>query len=419
MTSEIRFALSVIIGILVVYYTIVSLKLLLPTKKKKIIGLTVYGLGVAFLIFSFTNIRKYDITTQSTLHTAMVAHTIGFTVLHMVSALFMFVDDIRRFVLWTQGKVRKKEVEVTVPTILDEQDQISRSKFLTRIGWIGGITMFSTFFIGIKNKYNYKIRRIALKTDKSTKALKGLKIVHISDIHTGSFDDKDAVLRGIKMINDEQPDLILFTGDIVNHTTDEIVPFIPVLSQLKAKIGVFSTLGNHDYGDYVKWDNEAEKEKSVNELIRIQNEDLGWKLLMNEHVKIEHNNETFTLMGVENWGANMHFPKYGKLEEAYKGLEEDNSYKILLSHDPSHWDHQIRPEYSNIDLTLAGHTHGMQFGIELSWFKWSPSRFVYPQWAGLYQEGNQSLYVNRGFGFLGYKGRVGILPEITVIEFDV
>lgn len=416
MNAPSRLALGIIILLLTVYYTFVSLKLLLPTKKSKRIGVPIYFLGLALFFYSFSHMRYYDSTTQTIWNTLMVAYVLGFIALHLITVLFFLVDDIRRvfaFIFFKKKKVKEED-----PSSLMAQN-ISRSKFLNRIGWLGGVTLFSTFFVGIKNKYNYQIKRIKLKADKSQAALKGLKIIHISDIHTGSFDDSDAVLRGIKMINEEEPDLILFTGDIVNHKTDEIVPFIPVLQQLKAKLGIYATLGNHDYGDYVTWDSEEEKAASLQELIRIQTEDLGWKVLMNEHVKIERNGSQLVVMGVENWGANLHFPRYGKLGEAYKGLENNAGYKILLSHDPSHWDNQIRPKFPQTDLTLSGHTHGMQFGIELSWFKWSPSQYVYPQWAGLYQEGQQQLYVNRGFGFLGYKGRVGILPEITVLEFDV
>jgi predicted MPP superfamily phosphohydrolase len=245
-------------------------------------------------------------------------------------------------------------------------------------------------------------------------AFKGFKIVHISDVHSGSFQDKTAVKKGIDLINAQHPDLILFTGDLVNDRHDEMLEYMDIFSTLKAKYGVYSTLGNHDYGDYVAWPNAAAKTDNLEKLKNVHAK-MGWRLLMNEHVAIEKNNDAFALLGIENWGAKGRFPKYGKMQEAYPGTEK-YAFKILMSHDPSHWDAQVKTEYKDIDLMLAGHTHGMQFGLENPYFKWSPVQWMYKQWAGLYEEGNQKLYVNRGFGFIGYPGRVGILPEITLIE---
>nr|MBA4166478.1 metallophosphoesterase [Chitinophagaceae bacterium] len=201
--------------------------------------------------------------------------------------------------------------------------------------------------------------------------------------------------------------------DLVNDKAVEMVDYMDVFNRLKAPMGVYSTLGNHDYGDYARWDTEQAKTDNLNHLKQIH-EQLGWKLLMNEHVVFEKNNEKIALLGVENWSAKGNFPKYGKIKDAYAG-SENIPFKILMSHDPSHWDAQIRKSYPDIDLTLAGHTHGMQFGIEIPGFKWSPVQYMYKQWAGLYEDEKQKLYINRGFGFIGYPGRVGILPEITVI----
>lgn len=414
MKNNLGWVWTAVIALLAIYYMIVSVNLLLADKRYRLIGYLVYVVLFALYIGAFFTLRKQNAGGHGWLYSLNFAYIIGFTILHILVTVFFLVDDIRRIITWLvlKGYAMKADTDVL------RMPDISRSKFLTRAGWIGGVVLFSSFFIGIKNKYNYKIRRIKLQPGSSGNALAGLKIIHISDIHSGSFDDKEAVLRGVNMINDEQPDLIFFTGDIVNNKTDEIYPMVDILKQLKANMGVYATLGNHDYGDYWEWSTPQDKIANLEELKRVIREDLGWKLLMNEHVTMERNNDHFTILGVENWGNNMRFPKYGKLKEAYAGLEADNSYKILLSHDPSHWDAQIRPEYPDIDLTLAGHTHGMQFGVELSWFQWSPVQYVYKQWAGLYTKDKQSLYVNRGFGFLGYKGRVGILPEITVIEFE-
>jgi predicted MPP superfamily phosphohydrolase len=213
----------------------------------------------------------------------------------------------------------------------------------------------------------------------------------------------------------EKPDLILFTGDLVNNKSEEIVPYIDVFKTLNAPLGVYSVLGNHDYGDYVSWPSDEAKKQNLDRL-KQHHADMGWRLLMNEHVILERHNQKLALIGIENWGARG-FTKYGDMKKAVAGLEDSNiPVKILLSHDPSHWDAQVRKDYPDIALTLSGHTHGMQFGIEIPGFKWSPVQYLYKQWAGLYQENGQFLYVNRGFGFLGYQGRLGILPEITLIE---
>jgi predicted MPP superfamily phosphohydrolase len=239
-------------------------------------------------------------------------------------------------------------------------------------------------------------------------------VVHISDIHSGSFTDKKAVERGVDMILNETPDLILFTGDLVNNKAEEMDQYADLFARLRAPLGVYSTLGNHDYGDYVEWSSPDEKRRNLERLKEIQ-ETMGWRLLMNEHVVLERNGEQISLIGIENWSAKARFPKYGDLKKAYAGAEQ-YPFKILMSHDPSHWDAQVREEFRDIDLMLAGHTHGMQFGVEIPGFRWSPVQYVYRRWAGLYEQENQKLYVNRGYGFIGYPGRVGILPEITVLE---
>ncbi|MBN8789944.1 MAG: metallophosphoesterase, partial [Terrimonas sp.] len=226
---------------------------------------------------------------------------------------------------------------------------------------------------------------------------------------------KKAVAHGIDMIMKQGADIILFTGDLVNDHVDEMNEYTDIFSKLSAPMGVFSTLGNHDYGDYRVWPSAEIKAQNLERLKQLQ-KDMGWRLLMNEHVPLEKNGQQIALLGIENWGAKANFPKYGKLDRAYAGTEK-YPFKILMSHDPSHWDAEVRTEaYKDIDLMLSGHTHGMQFGVEVPGFKWSPVQYVYKQWAGLYEEAAQKLYINRGYGFIGYPGRVGILPEITVIE---
>jgi uncharacterized protein len=354
------------------------------------------------------------------------AIVVGLFLAKLIATVFFLMDDIRRGIVWIMGKLFSN----TGARFLGDGQGITRSTFLSWLGVGIGTTLFGTLLYGFGNKYDYHIRRVKLAFDNLPQSFRGLKIVQLSDIHSGSFQDKKAVERGVEMALKQNPDIILFTGDLVNDISTEMDEYIDVFSQLKAPLGVFSVLGNHDYGDYYQWKDRDEahaererqagrkihtplQEASINRLKEIQRQ-MGWRLLMNEHVAIERNGEKIGLLGIENWGAKG-FAKYGKMSEAHKGSEV-YPFKILMSHDPSHWDAEVRPTYPDVDLTLSGHTHGMQFGIENPYFKWSPVQWVYKQWAGLYKEGKQRLYVNRGYGFIGYPGRVGILPEITVIE---
>lgn len=334
----------------------------------------------------------------------------GLLIAKIIAIIFFLIDDGRRGILWTVKKV----IPNSVSQLEINENNIPRSVFLSWMGLGIGTTLFGTLLYGFSNKYNYQVKRVSLAFENLPKAFKGLKIVHISDIHSGSFQDTKAVDHGVDLIIKENADLILFTGDLVNDRHTEILEYIPVFNKLNAPLGIYSTLGNHDYGDYVAWDSEVAKTENLNKL-KQAHKDLGWRLLMNEHVVLEKGGEKIALIGIENWGAKGRFPKYGKMNEAYPGSEQ-YPFKILMSHDPSHWDAQVKTEYPDIDLMLAGHTHGMQFGVELPFFKFSPVQWMYKQWAGLYEDGKQKLYVNRGFGFIGYPGRVGILPEITVIE---
>ena len=344
-----------------------------------------------------------------------VAFTIGFWVGKIMVAAVMAIDDLRRLFMLAIGSFLSPSVK-EMKTDLGFGAGITRSVFFKQVALILGGSVLGGFLYGITNRYNYKIRRVKLKFDNLPASFKGTKIVQISDVHSGSFDSHRAVEKGAEMIMKEQPDIIFFTGDLVNNKADEIQPYKDIFSQLKAPLGVYSTLGNHDYGDYVQWPSDEAKRENLEWLKRTHGE-MGWKLMMNEHVVLQKGADSIAVVGIENWGAKAGFPKYGDMKAAYAGLPEKNvPFKILLSHDPSHWDAQVQKEYTDVDLTLSGHTHGMQFGIEIPGFKWSPVKYVYKNWAGLYQQGKQYLYVNRGFGFLGYPGRLGILPEITVIE---
>ncbi|MBP9103534.1 MAG: metallophosphoesterase [Chitinophagaceae bacterium] len=371
---------------------------------------------ILLIILPYLHFEKQARFTRTTIF-ALIA---GLFFAKLIASLFFLIDDIRRAVQWIAGKLF---VSKTTEKELQAGETISRSVFLSWAGMIVGGGLFGTLIYGFGNKYRYQVKRVKLSYDNLPSSFKGLKIVHISDIHSGSFTNKEAVMKGVEKIMKEKPDLILFTGDLVNNTSDEMEEYMDVFDKLKAPMGVFSTLGNHDYGDYASWETPDEKAANLKKLLDIQSA-LGWRLLMNEHVVLERGEEQIALLGIENWSAKARFPKYGKMEDAYSGAEK-YPFKILMSHDPSHWKAEVLEKYSDIDLTLSGHTHGMQFGVEIPGFKWSPVQYVYKEWAGLYEkqaanssEKGQKLYVNRGFGFIGYPGRVGILPEITVIELS-
>jgi predicted MPP superfamily phosphohydrolase len=379
------------------------------------------GISIAYLALTAMSwlalilFRKLDWAHMPhMLRNIFVAYIIGFVVAKLLILLVMLVDDLRRLMIWvvqlfiTQGK--------TVPPVDEASGGISRSVFLERLALILGGTALGGFLYGITNRYNYHVRRVQIKFANLPEAFRGMRLVQISDIHAGSFDDEKAVTRGIRQIMSENPDLIVFTGDLVNNKAEELEPYKHVFRQLKAPMGVYSILGNHDYGDYVNWPSPQAKRQNL-ESLKAGHAHMGWRLLVNEHVKLERNGQSIALIGVENWSNKRNFPRYGRMDLATAGINpEQTPFRILLSHDPSHWDAEVLHQYQDVDLTLSGHTHGMQFGVEIPGIRWSPVQYVYKNWAGLYQEGRQYLYVNRGFGFLGYPGRLGIMPEITVIE---
>ena len=348
------------------------------------------------------------------LRNVYIAFVLGFTVGKILILLVMVVDDIRRLVTWLITSLAYNSSTSTT----DNAATIDRSLFLKRTALVlGGLSLLG-FTYGIRNRYSYRVRKIKLNIASLPAAFRGLKIVQVSDIHTGSFDNHEAVAHGIQRAMDQNADIILFTGDLVNNHSEEVdAKYQEIFSRLKAPMGVYSTLGNHDYGDYVEWPTKQAKIDNLDKLKGIH-ASMGWRLMMNEHIVLERGADKIALIGIENLSAKANFPKYGDMRKAYEGLKEKNiPFKILMSHDPSHWHAQVIPEYGDVNLTLSGHTHGMQFGVDTKYFKWSPVQYMYNEWAGLYTQGEQHLYVNRGFGFLGYPGRLGVMPEITVFEF--
>jgi len=309
----------------------------------------------------------------------------------------LFIDEIRRLISWTINT------------------DASRSDFLIKLGLVvGSIPLVALIYGLIRNPYRYKLYKTKVPIKDLPKSLEGLRIVQISDIHAGSFTYKEPIRNAIEIINQQKADLVFFTGDLVNSIASEMEPYMDVFDKIRSKYGTYSILGNHDYGDYYRWNSKADKVANMNHLKNIHKR-LDWDLMLNEHRVVVVEGASVGIIGVENISAKMHFSVYGDMRKASKDCP-DCDIKILLSHDPSHWDKEVTKDFKDIDLTLAGHTHGMQFGIEIpGFFKFSPIQFVYKKWAGLYKEGNQYLYVNRGLGFLGYPGRVGILPEITLL----
>jgi uncharacterized protein len=358
----------------------------------------------AMLWWTFDNPYRYSANFRNWVITGLVATYFS----KLFGVVVLLVDDAQRLVKWL-ANFFYKGVDSSLPG-----EAITRSEFLSKAAILASGVPLGAFAYGIiSGAHDYRIIRQQVLIKDLPKAFDGFRLVQLSDIHTGSFWNKTAVQGGVDMVLQEKPDLIVFTGDLVNNETDEVRNYIDVFNKLKAPFGVKSITGNHDYGDYRNWNTTEEKAQNFADLIRAHKE-LGFDLLMNQNRTITVNGEGIGIMGVENWGKGR-FAKYGKLDVAYQGMAEIPT-KILLSHDPSHWDEQVRQLYPDIDLMLAGHTHGFQFGVEIGGVKWSPSQYVYKQWAGLYKEGNQQLYVNRGFGYLGYPGRVGMPPEITVLE---
>ncbi len=326
-------------------------------------------------------------------------------IVKFVFSIFLIFDDVVRLIRWIRNKI------VAKPNPVEQGNGISRSDFILKTGLLAAAVPTISLPLGmIIGPYKYTLHFPEVNLPNLPQGFNGLKIVQISDIHAGSFYDKEAVNKGIDLLLAQNPDLILFTGDLVNDAASEMKDYMDVFSRLKAPFGVFSILGNHDYGDYHQWENDEAKAANLARLKEIHAE-LGWRLLLDEHVYLQKGDEKIALIGVQNWGAGFH--QIGDLKKAFEGCKAP--VKLLMSHDPTHWEEEVSKDYPSIDITFSGHTHGAQMGVETGGFKWSPVRMRYDKWAGLYAENNQYLYVNRGYGFIGYPGRIGIWPEITVM----
>jgi predicted MPP superfamily phosphohydrolase len=366
-----------------------------------------YVTSATALFYIVYQLYHFDRSVGQTPKTMM---TMGLLLLLYVPKLLLtiilFGEDIVRFFAGLFGVITKSGSESFLP---------ERRRFVSQIALGVAAIPFASFLYGMWNgKYNFKVIKQTLFFPDLPEAFDGTTITHISDVHSGSFDNAEKIQYAIDLINEQNSDMVLFTGDIVNTHATEMDPWIDTFKGIHhPKFGKFSVLGNHDYGEYVDWRSQAEKQANF-ENIKAIHDKIDFKLLLNEHVKIKKDNQELAIVGVENWGRK--FGERGDLNLASQGLSKED-FKIVMSHDPSHWDEKIQHDENQYHLTLSGHTHGFQFGIEIpGWIKWSPAQYVYKQWAGLYENAGRYIYVNRGFGFHAYPGRVGIMPEITVIE---
>lgn len=357
---------------------------------------------IGSLFYYFKGFDTSKGQTSESMH--IMAFMLLFLLPKIIISVALFFEDVFRLSRWSGSKFFYKRA---IPN--------RRSKILTRIALIlAGFMAFSIVYGIFFGKYNYKVREQSIVFDDLPEAFDGLKILQLSDLHVGSWDNKKAIEKGIELINEQDYDLLVFTGDFVNTLATEAEPWIPILQKIKKpRYGKYAVLGNHDYGEYVPWPSENLKEanfKAIKENIRKSD----FELLLNENIPIVKNKDTIYLLGVENWGVN--FKKAGDLEQTTLGVPK-KGFKIVMTHDPSHWNAEIVGHSQQYQLTLSGHTHGMQFGIDIpNVIEWSPVKFIYPEWGGLYQNNRQYLYVNRGFGFHAYSGRIGIWPEITLLE---
>ncbi|MDT0555271.1 metallophosphoesterase [Patiriisocius hiemis] len=397
-----RWIIFIVIYILVDIYAFQALRTV--SKNSLIYGLYVVSSIAVLALFIYALSSGESRTNPKLMY--IFGFFLAFFIPKLFLTIFMFGEDVVRLFVGIFSKIGGGNESFYMP---------SRRKFVSTLALGIAAIPFSSLLYGMfKGKYNYKVLKYALEFDDLPEAFDGFTLTQISDIHSGSFDNKNKVEYAVNLINEQKSDIILFTGDLVNNLASEMDDWKAIFGTLTAKDGVYSVLGNHDYGDYVRWNTEDDKSVNLAKLKGIQRE-MGWDLLLNENRTLERKGEAIKLIGVENWGEGG-FKKAGDLDKACEEVTTED-FKILLSHDPSHWKAQVKEDDRNFQLTLSGHTHGMQFGIEIpGWFKWSPVKYRYENWAGIYEELGRYINVNRGFGYLGYPGRVGIWPEITVIK---
>ena len=360
---------------------------------------------ITFLTIAIIVLSSFRDTWPNHLRYYLFSFMLVLFIPKLIGILFLLGEDIFRLGSGFIGIFKSSD-----DSFLDD-----RRKFISQAGLIAASIPFVTMLYGMaRTAFNLQVKKKTVFYEDLPAAFDGLIIAQISDLHSGSFSSSEFIAEAVDRILALKPDLIFFTGDLVNNEAIEAEPHISEFKRLRARLGVHSILGNHDYGDYGPWPSQEAKAANFGRLKDIHRES-GWNLLLNNNHVLEADGEKLAIVGVENWGASRHFPKYGDLDKAVAGVE-DIPFKILLSHDPSHWDAKIKEHPQKFQLTLSGHTHGAQFGIEIPGFRWSPVQYIYKQWAGLYEDAGQNIYVNRGLGFIGYMGRIGISPEITILE---
>lgn len=400
-----RFIILCALFLFIEFYSYQAFRTLIKLRWVLISYQVISVLLLAFIIYSFTQFDRSVGQTKQTMFTMGLMLLVY--VPKIVLTLVMFGEDIFRI-----GASILNYFMYNAPR---KEMMPDRRKFVSQLALGLAAVPFLSLIYGIfEGKYNFKVFKQTIFFPDLPDEFDGFKITQISDVHSGSFDNPDKINYAVDLINQQESDMILFTGDIVNTHAKEMHPWLETFNRIKEyKYGKYAVLGNHDYGEYVTWPSEKEKDENFAEIKSLYGK-IGFDLLLNENKYIQKGSDKIALVGVENWGKN--FKKAGDLNKASANLQEDD-FKVLMSHDPSHWEYEIKKHPKNFHLTLSGHTHGMQFGIEIpGYFKWSLAQYIYKQWAGLYEEAGRYVYVNRGFGFHAYPGRVGIMPEITVIE---
>lgn len=400
-----RFVILCALFLFIEFYSYQAFRTLIKVRWVLVSYQVISLLLLLFIIYSFSQIDRSVGQTKQFMFTTGLMLLIY--VPKIVLTLIMFSEDIFR--------IGASILNYFVYNAPRKEMMPDRRKFVSQIALgLAAIPFLSIIYGILEGKYNFKVIKQTIFFPDLPDAFDGFKITQISDVHSGSFDNPEKINYAIDLINQQESDMILFTGDIVNTHAKEMHPWLETFNRIKEyKYGKFSVLGNHDYGEYVTWPSEKEKDENFQEIKKLYGQ-IGFKLMLNEYTYIQKGDDKIALIGVENWGVN--FKKAGDLNKASQNVHQDD-FKILMSHDPSHWDAEIKEHPKNFHLTLAGHTHGMQFGIEIpGYFKWSLAQYIYKQWAGLYENLGRYVYVNRGFGFHAYPGRVGIMPEITVIE---
>ncbi|MGJ8745526.1 metallophosphoesterase [Polaribacter sp.] len=395
----------IILSVFIIILEIYTFQAFKTISKNKFVRYFSLFISLAVYINLLYMVLNYSRSNGQTPYFQMTAGIVlTFLIPKLIILLFLFGEDIYRYVFKLISAISSNETKYLA----------SRRKFISQLALGLASIPFAAFIYGIiQGKYNYKVIKYSLTFKDLPPAFDGYTITHISDIHSGSFTNKEKIKYGVDLINEQKSDLMLFTGDIVNNKADEMDIWIDVFDKLEAKEGKYSILGNHDYGDYMDWKNPQDKINNFQQVKDIHQK-IGFDLLLDEHRYLEKDGQKIALIGVENWGKG--FNQAGDLPKATANINQED-FKILMSHDPSHWEYKVKNDDFNYQLTLSGHTHGLQMGIEIpGWIKWSPSKYAYKQWAGLYEEFGRYINVNRGFGYHAFPGRVGIWPEITVIE---